>query len=188
MLKDLPVWPKKLHSERGCAPFSKSVSATWNGIVRHSSSNSQPPQPMSKPNPVDPAQTSSEIIPLGNSSELSLRGLTEEQQQQIKLQHAERMIYLNTKAQELGIEAHALDAHLRNMGAAAAEATKNDVAVTMTRTSTDTLGRTEIIMGNTETAAKGKLTRSQEGQKDLTLVYVVIGAIAVVIIAILMKN
>jgi hypothetical protein len=143
---------------------------------------------MSEPNAKGPEQSSSEIIPLGNSSQLSLGGLTEAQQQQIKLQHAERMIHLNAKAQELGIEAQALDAHLRNMGAAAAEATKNDIAVTMTRTSTDTLGRTEIIMGNTETAAKGKLTRSQEGQRDQTLAYVIIAAIAILVIAILMNN
>lgn len=44
------------------------------------------------------------------------------------------------------------------------------------------MGRTEIIMGNTEASAKGQLTRSQMGLKDNTLVWLVFILIALAII------
>ena len=143
---------------------------------------------MSERDTTEPDSSPSDLIPLGNASQISLGGLTEAQKQQIRMQYAEKMVSLNMKAQELGIEAQALDAHLRNMGAAAVDATRNDIAVTMTRTTNDSLGRTEIIMGNTETAAKGKLSRSQEGQRDLTLVYVVVAAIVVILVAVIINK
>ena len=47
-------------------------------------------------------------------------------------------------------------------------------SVTISHAHTSTLGRTEVLMGNTEKAAKGKLSRSQTGEDDNTMKYVII--------------
>jgi hypothetical protein len=136
-----------------------------------------------------PEDTSgSEVIPLGKTATLSLEGLSEAQRAEIRMEHAKTMVRLKVKAEELAIEAQALGARLNNMGDAAADANRNDIAITLTSTQTDSLGRTEVIIGNTETAAKGKLNRSQAGQKDLTLVYIVVAAIVAIIIALILKQ
>ena len=46
----------------------------------------------------------------------------------------------------------------------------------------DSLGRTEVIVGNTEAARKGKLTRSQTGFGDNITLWVVLAGIAAVVI------
>lgn len=130
----------------------------------------------------------SEVIPLGRTATLSLAGFSEAQKAEIQMEHAKTLVRLKGKAEELAIEAQALEVHLNNMGGAAADANRNEIAVTITRTQTDSLGRTEVIMGNTETAAKGKLNRSQAGQKDLTMIYIVVAAVVAVIIALILKQ
>jgi len=39
------------------------------------------------------------------------------------------------------------------------------------------------MMGNTERAATGKLSRSQTGEQDRTLIYIVVAAIVVIFVA-----
>ena len=60
-------------------------------------------------------------------------------------------------------------------------------AVTITHTQTTKVGRTEIMMGNTEQAQSGKLSKSQTGEKDWTPYYIFGGILALVIIAALMN-
>jgi hypothetical protein len=74
------------------------------------------------------------------------------------------------------------------MSQEAVSATKDNTHITITRTQTDTLGKTEVIMGNTDTAKKGKLTRAQSGLTDYTLAYIIAGAIVIIILAIVMKK
>jgi len=128
-----------------------------------------------------------EVIPLGRTANLSLDGLSAAQRAEIRLEHAKAVVRLQGKADEMAIEAQALRVHLDTMGNAATDANRNEIAITMTRTQNDSLGRTEVIMGNTETAAKGKLNRSQAGQKDLTLVYIVVAAIVAIVIALIVN-
>ena len=52
----------------------------------------------------------------------------------------------------------------------------------MTHVHTSTFGRTEVIMGNTETAAKGKLSKSQTGEFNWTPVYLIGGVIAIIVL------
>jgi hypothetical protein len=61
-------------------------------------------------------------------------------------------------------------------------AQQEGTSVTMQHTQESSVGRTEVIMGNTAQAASGKLTRTMEGRRDLTWLYFVGGAIVVLIL------
>ena len=127
-------------------------------------------------------------ITLGKTMELDLTGLSLSQQEELKRQHLSGMLRLNEKAQELGIESQALRAALDQMTETTAKATREDTAVTVTRTQNDTLGRTEIIMGNTEEARRGKLSRSQAGLQDYTIVYIIAAAVVIIVLAVIFNR
>ena len=46
------------------------------------------------------------------------------------------------------------------------EVSASDDAVTVSHTQESSVGRTEVIMGNTEQAMRGRLTKSQTGERD----------------------
>ena len=124
------------------------------------------------------------VIQLGPNTHIDLSGLTTEQQQQLKMKHAEAMIGVNRKAQELVADAGALNHSLGTMAHHTGEVAAAGHDVTITHTQDSSLGRTEIIMGTSEAAKKGKLTRSQTGQPDNTILFVGL-AFGVVIIIII---
>lgn len=119
-------------------------------------------------------------IRLGQSAELNLEGLSEIQIRELKMEHARGIIRVSQKAAELGVEATAFQEGLKTMSSETVNASRDGTAVTMTRTTNDSMGRTEVIMGNTETAQRGKLSRSQTGEKDYTLYY--LGAVVLIIV------
>jgi len=134
-----------------------------------------------------PTLPSKDIIQLGKTGEvLDLRGLTEGQKQEIKKKYAEAMIEVAHKAAEVGVDTRALDAKLGTMAEHTKEvAAQPDASVTITATQDDSIGRTEVIMGTSDEAKKGKLTRSQTGQRDLTLVWIGLAAFVIIVIAII---
>ncbi len=127
-------------------------------------------------------------IVLGNIKEIPLEGLPEEVVVELKREYAKGMIDVNVLAVKYGVETQALAAALRNMSQETVNATRENTSITITRTQTDTLGKTEVIMGNTETAQKGKLTRSQSGLPDYTLAYIIAAVIIVIILALLLRH
>ena len=131
----------------------------------------------------DDSHQSSNLIPLGQSPHLDLTPLAEGDRKEIVRRFAEGRVELAKKAGELAVENHALAQRLDGMVDTVTRASDSGASATVTGAYNDKMGRTEIIMGNTETAAKGKLSRTQTGEKDMTLVYVVIAAIVIVIIA-----
>lgn len=132
-----------------------------------------------------PATTSNsnEIVPLGNLGELDLSSLPEADRNLLIKKFAEGNIDAYHLAQELGIETQAINQKMTDAIDKVKEATSIEASATITGSYNDKMGRTEVIMGNTETAAKGKLDRSQKGESDQTLVYFVIAAVVIVIIA-----
>jgi len=128
-----------------------------------------------------------DIIRLGKVGEiLDLRGLTEDQKQEIKMKYADAMIEVVKKAAEVGVDTRALDTKLSTM----AEHTKDisthpEASITITATQDNSIGRTEVIMGTSDAAKKGKLTRSQTGQRDLTLVWVGLAVFVIIVIMII---
>ncbi len=134
-----------------------------------------------------PTLPSEDSIRLGPTGEvLDLSGLNEEQKQELKKKYSEAMIDVVKKAAEVGVDTRALDVKLRTMADHTKDiATEPDASITITATQDDSIGRTEVIMGTSDAAKKGKLTRSQTGQRDLTLVWIGLGAFVIIVIAII---
>lgn len=123
---------------------------------------------------------SEKSIKLSQTDVLDLSGLSEEEARQLKKDFASGIIDVHKKAAELKVDVGALDSALHSFTEQTAQATKSGAHATITHTQDSSLGRTEIIIGNTEKAAQGKISRSAAGEKDRTLI--IIGIIAIVII------
>jgi len=129
---------------------------------------------------------SEDIIQVGQTGEvLDLRGLTDEQKQELKTKYLEAMIEVGRKAAEVGVDTRALDEKLGTMAEHTRAVSESGGSITITSTQDDTIGRTEIIMGDSEAAKKGKLSRSQTGERDLTWVWIGLAAFVIIVIAII---
>ena len=120
-------------------------------------------------------------------SSLDLEGLPEETKVELRKKQAEELLDLQKKALESSIDTAAVRKRMDDMNDTVNKADP-DSAVTVTGSYTDKLGRTEVIMGNTEKARKGKLDRSQKGESDNTLLYVGIVVGAVILLSIILSN
>ncbi len=123
----------------------------------------------------DPLNPSTSLIDLGS--------LSQEQQDQLVMEYMRGTLDINKKAAVMHVDVTAFKNMLDVMANKTKElAEQEGTSVTMQHTQESSVGRTEVIMGNTETAAKGKLTRSMTGERNMTLVYVVVGVLAVLIL------
>ena len=119
------------------------------------------------------------------AGQLDISMLTEEQQSALVLDYQKGLIDVRLRAASLGVDVTALGETLRQLAEQTKEISETEGAsVTVTHTQDSSLGRTEIIMGNTEQAQRGRLTRSQGGDRDWTPFYVIGGLIVVAIILI----
>lgn len=122
-------------------------------------------------------------LKLTQNDVLDLSGLSESQVSELRIQHAKGMISLQQKAQEAKIDVAALDASLSSFNDQTSKATQAGASATIQHSQTTSIGRTEVIIGNTDRAAAGKLSRSATGERDRTLVIVGIIAVAAVLVA-----
>jgi hypothetical protein len=143
---------------------------------------SEPTKQVVKTGEVLPAEPSSNKIQLGAPNQIDLTGLTEQHIQQLRLKHADGMLELNRRAQELHVDVAAMNAGLDTMASTVEKVSKAGDAVTITNVQKNALGQTEVIMGNTEAAARGKISRAQRGDQDRTLWYVIIAAVVIIVI------
>ncbi|UVE47772.1 hypothetical protein KS461_11010 [Pseudomonas chlororaphis] len=125
-------------------------------------------------------------LKLTQNDVLDLSGLSESQVSELRLQHAKGLVSLQQKAQEMKIDVAALDASLSSFNDQTAKATQAGTSATIQHSQTTSIGRTEVIVGNTDRAAAGKLSRSAAGEKDRTLIIIGIIAVAVVLVAMFM--
>ena len=128
---------------------------------------------------------SNDIIHLTESTILDLTSLTEAQKMQLKEDHAKGMIDMKKKAAELKIDVGALDAALNSIVTQTSKAGEAGAHATISHTQTTKLGRTEVVIGNTDKAAKGKLSRSATGEENKTLMIIAIIAVVAIILAII---
>ena len=120
-----------------------------------------------------------------NHGDLDISKLSEAEQKAIVLDYQRGLIDVRLRAATLGIDASALGETLRTLADATQSVSETEGAsVTVTHTQDSSLGRTEIIMGNTEQAQRGRLTKSQGGDRDWTPYYVIGGLIVIAIVAI----
>jgi hypothetical protein len=122
-------------------------------------------------------------VQFGPAPTVDLSGIGEKERAELLALYNSKKLDLSIKAIEMGVDIDALRSTMNALGN-----TTNDVAqagnsVTVTHTQETSIGRTEIIMGNTEQAATGKLSKSQSGGRDLTPYYVIGGLIALVAVA-----
>ena len=123
-------------------------------------------------------------IMLGGTKQLDLSGLTEAQRQTLQFKNADGLISVNKKAQELVADAGAFNHTLGTMAHHTNEVAAAGQNVTITHTQETSLGRTEIIMGTSEAAKQGKLSRTQTGGVDHANLHVGLALIAVFVVAI----
>lgn len=92
------------------------------------------------------------------------------------------MVDIDAKAKDAQIELHQSSENMRAMSNTVKDMVDSGASGTISNSVTNSLGRTEIMMGNTETAARGKLTRSATGESDNAVkIMMIIGVFAVVI-------
>lgn len=110
-------------------------------------------------------QEGAKALCLSKDGDIDISGLPVEQQNALIAKQAELRLSLQHKASEALIDAQMLDTRLKTMAAQAKEADKTGASVTITNVKEDSMGRTEVLMGNSETAHRGKLSTSQQGRK-----------------------
>jgi len=128
------------------------------------------------------------VIQLGPQAALDLTGLTEEQKRQLKYKHAEGLVDVSKKAAELSADTSALGAKLDTMAEHTNDVVNSGGSVTITNVNDDSLGRTEIMMGTSEAARRGKFTRTQSGGRDYMLIWVGFGVFIVIVIALVVTG
>lgn len=106
------------------------------------------------------------------------------QQQELLREYAQGRMELEKRAAELQVDVGALDQQLRSLTSSAAEAHANDIAVTYSHVTESTAGRTEVVVGNTPEAARGKLPKSQTNDFNWTPIVILTGIIGVAAVAI----
>lgn len=128
------------------------------------------------------------VINLGPSTSIDLSWLPENERKPLLLDYAKGMIDISKKAQELHIDAAVLKKTLNDLADVTIEMSESGNAVTITHTQSTKVGRTEVMMGNTEQAQSGKLSKSQTGVKDWTPYYIFAGILALIIIVVMMSR
>lgn len=132
--------------------------------------------------PAERTATVPTSVPLSPTTSLDLSYLPEEQRAQLLTEYSRGMLDLSKKAQELHVDVAALRSSLDTLSHTVKETSREGNSITASHTVTSSAGRTEVMMGNTERAATGKLSASQTGEFNWTPVYIIIGIIAAVLI------
>ncbi len=108
----------------------------------------------------DNSTSSQAVLALGGGAEaggVEIAGLHEDQVSVLQEQHAKGLIEVQRKASELKVDIQALDQTLESLTGQARTANDAGVNITATHTQNTSLGQTEIIVGNTQRAAAGKV-------------------------------
>jgi len=128
-------------------------------------------------------------VPLVPTTSVDLSFLPEDERNALMAEHAKGLLNIKEKAQELHVDSACLKKTLDDLAETTREVTEGGNSATITHTQTTKVGRTEIIMGNTDEARSGKLTKSQSGIKDWTPIYIIAAiAAAVIIVSMIMKS
>ena len=135
------------------------------------------------PADISPSANIPATVPLGIGGSMDLTWLPEEQRKALLTDYARGVLDVSKKASELGVEVTVLR---NNLADATKQVSEAGNSVTVTHVQNSQFGRTEIIMGNTEKAGKGELTKTQTGERDWIPIYVVAGLVALVLIAIVL--
>ncbi len=126
-------------------------------------------------------------IDLTPSTSMDISWLAESERKALLVDYTKGILDISRKAQELHVDSAALRKTLDDLAVTTKEVSESGNAVTVSHTQTTSVGRTEVIMGNTQQAQSGKLSKSQTGEKDWTPYYIFGGILALIIIVALMN-
>lgn len=127
-----------------------------------------------------PATVSPATLQLAHNEQLDVSGLDEEQVRELRMRYAAGMIDLKNRAEAMKLDVSALDASLTSFNTQADKATRDGYSATIQHSQTTSIGRTEVIIGNTKKAADGKLSRSAAGESS-TRFFIILVIIAALI-------
>lgn len=129
------------------------------------------------------ANLPSSTLDLSDLSQIDLTGLSPDQIASLKIKQAECMLDIQKKREELKMDIAGLDAALTSFNRQTDQATQASHSATIQHSQNSSLGRTEVIVGNTDKAATGKLSMSASGQTNSMVILAVAILAAVVILA-----
>jgi hypothetical protein len=121
-------------------------------------------------------------IALATGQTLDVSFIPEAQRHALMAEYMRGTIDIARKANELHVDVVTLRNTLGALVETTRQVSQDGNSVTVTHTQTTAVGRTEVIMGNTETAGKGKLTRTQTGTETNWVPYYIFAAIAAVVL------
>jgi hypothetical protein len=121
-------------------------------------------------------------IRLGTSTELDLSNLSEDEARALQVEHAKKAIERDDRREKLKEDVTVMKEKLQTFTKTAVDTAADQASITISNVIEDSTGRTEILVGNTEAARAGKLTRSQSGYGDSAKLWLIIAGIAAVVI------
>ena len=127
-------------------------------------------------------------IDLTPGTSMDISWLPESERKALLTDYTKGILDISRKAQELHVDSAALKKTLDDLSVTTKEVSESGNAVTISHTQTTSVGRTEVIMGNTQQAQSGRLSKSQTGEKDWTPYYIFGGILALIIIVALMNG
>ena len=125
------------------------------------------------------------VIPVSNSSHLDLSALPEDTRNAMIERFAEGTIDNVKYGQKLNVENKSMSEKMDHISTTVSKVSQSGASVTITSTHEDSMGHTEVMVGNTDAAASGKLSKAQRGKPDATTMYAIMGAVVVVLISII---
>lgn len=131
-----------------------------------------PPTPSNVPTSV--------VLATGQTVDLSF--IPEPQRNALMAEYMRGTLDVARKANELHVDVVTLRNTLGTLAETTRQVSQDGNSVTVTHTQTTAVGRTEIIMGNTETAGRAKLTRTQTGGETNWTPYYIFAAIAAIVL------
>jgi hypothetical protein len=134
-----------------------------------------------------PVKQDQNVIDLAAVNQLDLTNLSKDAQALITQKAFEAKIDINRKAQEAQLDIQGTKLNLDNFNEAVRASSRDGTSITVTHTQTTSVGRTEVIMGNTQKAAAGKISRSGAGLEDHTMKIIIAVVVAAVILVIFLK-
>lgn len=124
-------------------------------------------------------------IALATGQTVDLSFIPEAQRNALMAEYMRGTIDISRKANELHVDVVTLRSTLGALAETTRQVSQDGNSVTVTHTQTTAVGRTEIIMGNTETAGQGKLSPTQTGRETNWTPYYIFAAIAAVVLIVI---
>jgi hypothetical protein len=124
-------------------------------------------------------------IQLGQQDTLDVTNLAPREQDALEVEAHRRAIERDDHAQRLKQDLAVTATQINTFAKAVNDTVAQDAAVTITNTKDDSLGRTEMIFGNTDAARSGKLSRAQQGFGDNARFWILLAIILGVVIVLI---